>query len=72
MYFPKKYFSTRNSVINTLFLTENTIPMDPVKIGMQLDEQERDLPRILEEFRRNEYEGSTAENTEDGPGYATH
>jgi hypothetical protein len=66
MYFPKKYFSRRNSVINTLFLTENTIPMDPVKIGMQLDEQERDLPRILEEFRRNEYEGSTAENTEDG------
>ena len=32
---------------------------------MQLDEQ-RDIPRILDEFRRNEYEGSTAENTEDG------
>ena len=34
-------------------------------LGMQLDEQ-RDIPRILDEFRRNEYEGSTAENTEDG------
>jgi uncharacterized protein DUF6589 len=40
--------------------------MDPLKIGMQLDEQERDLPGILEEVRRNEYEGSSAENTEDG------
>ena len=40
--------------------------MDPLKIGVQLDEQERDLPGILEEFRRNEYEGSAAENTEDG------
>src|ERR1700685_2194239 len=40
--------------------------MDPLNFDLQLDEQERDLPRILEEFRRNEYEGSTAENTEDG------
>jgi hypothetical protein len=32
----------------------------------ELDEQERDLTGILEEFRRNsEYEGSTAENTGD-------
>ena len=29
--------------------------MDPLKIGVQSDEQERDLPGVLEEFRRNEY-----------------
>ena len=39
--------------------------MDPLKIDVHLDGQERDFPGILEEFRRNEYEGSAAENTED-------
>ena len=37
--------------------------MDSIMTGTQLDE-ERDLPGILEELRRNEYE-STAENTEE-------
>ena len=41
--------------------------MDPLKTGMQLNEQEleRDLPGTLEAFRQNEYEGSAAEDTED-------